>query len=380
MNKEEDKHQASSIKHRPLKIGIDISPVVYGTGVSNYIKNLVSALLAIDKKEEFVLFGGSLRRKRELDEFISSLKAKNSEGKTYYLPPTFLSFLWNELHTLSAETLTGKLDVFHSSDWAQPPSKAYKVTTIHDLVPLRFPEISDPKVVSAHKKRLHWVRKEVDKIIAVSEFTKREIIELLGIEPKRIVVIPEAPGHDIKRTAKKEVERVKRKYKIKRGYLLVAGADPRKNIPAIVQAYRQLITHHSSPITLVIVGRPWEKIPDAPGILKLGHVSREELSALYSGAQALVYTSLYEGFGLPILEAMACGTPVVTSNISSMPEVADNAAVQVDPTNPTEIAAGIEKVLSEREKWVDKGKRRVKMFSWEKTARKTLEVYRGHRN
>lgn len=354
-----------------MKVGIDVSPIIYQTGVSNYIKNLVAAQVQAASGIEFTLFGGSLRRKAELDEFINKLKVR---GKTFYLPPKLLSVLWNNLHIFPVDLLIGKVDVFHSSDWTQPPTKAKKVTTIHDLVPLRFPEVSDPAVVSAHKARLSWVKKEADKVIAVSEFTKQEIVEVLQVEPERIVVIPEAPDPFAKKPSLRQITKVKKKHRINKDYLLIVGADPRKNIPAILQAFRQLKGRKS--LTLVIVGRPWEPIPSAPGVRQLGHITKEDLTSLYAGAQALVYTSLYEGFGLPILEAMQQDCPIVTSNISSMPEVAGDAAVLVDPTNPSHIAEGIEKVLSDRQNWIKKGRARVKQFSWEKAAKETIEVYK----
>lgn len=358
-----------------MRICIDISAVIYETGVSWYTRNLVKSLLKIDKTDKFALFGGSLRRGKEIQQFINSVKQNNVEGKVIALPPTLASFLWNNLHRFSIENLIGKVDVFHSSDWTQPPSRAFKVTTIHDLAPLRFPEISHPKIVQAHKQRLKWVKKEVDQIIAVSEATKKEIIDLLDINPERIVVIPEAPDPSLKKSSKEEVNNVLKKYGISKDYLLVVGADARKNIPAITQAYGK-VRRHMTGTDLVIAGRPWDGIPEAEGVRALGHVKREDLISLYSGAKALVYTSLYEGFGLPILEAMQLGCPVVTSNISSMPEVAGEAAVLVDPANPEEIARGIESVLANRDQWIEKGKKHVKKFSWEETARRTLDVYR----
>lgn len=357
-----------------MKIGIDISQIVYGTGVSWYTRNLIEALLQIDKTDKFVLFGGLLRRANELRSYNVGVHGK-SVIKTFPVPPTVADYIWNRLHILPIEWLIGQVDVFHSSDWAQPPTKAYKVTTIHDLVPLRFPEISHPKIVAAHKARLGWVKKEVDKIIAVSEFTKQEIVELLGIDPARIIVIHEAPDSDMKPVGKEKVDEVKKRLRIDGNYLLVVGADYRKNIPAIIQAYSK-IRRHMTEIDLVIAGKPWGSIPDTEGVKVLGHVKREELASLYSGAQALVYTSLYEGFGLPILEAMKLGCPVVTSNASSMPEVAGDAAVLVDPRVPEEIAKGIEKVLSGRKKWIEKGEKRASEFSWEKTAKQTLKVYK----
>lgn len=360
-----------------MRIGIDISPIVYETGVSWYTKNLIKALLQIDKTDEFVLFGGSLRRFGDLKLVIGNYHATvrgSYRPKLFTLPPAFMEIVWNRLHIFPVEWLIGSIDVFHSSDWTQPPTKAYKVTTIHDLTPLRFPEISHPRIVAAHKARLGWVKKEVDKIIAVSEFTKREIVEVLGINPDKITVIHEAPDPSLKASNKEEVIRIKEKFKILGDYLFVVGGDPRKNISTIVQAFSRL--RKGMPGTeLVIAGKLWKKIPTKEGIKLLGHVDREDLATLYSGAQALVYTSLYEGFGLPILEAMQIGCPVVTSNLSSMPEVAADAAVLVDPTSPEEIAKGIEKVLSDRKRWIKRGKKRASEFSWKKAARKTIKVY-----
>lgn len=354
-----------------MKIGIDISQIVYETGVSWYTRNLVRALLKADRGTEYLLFGGALRRFTDLDKFARELRG-NFTKKFFPLSPTMLDFFWNRLHLFPIENFTGDIDVFHSSDWAQPPARRAKlVTTIHDLAPLRFPDITHPRIVSAHKARLAWVKKEVDKIMAVSQFTKKEMVELLGIKPEKIVVIPEAPDPIFKSVPGRLRAQVRRRYKLKNDYLLVVGTDPRKNLPAIVRAFANI----GSNLDLVIAGREWA-IPAESRIRILGHIPRKDMPALYSGASALVYTSLYEGFGLPILEAMASGCPVVTSNITSLPEVAGEAAVLVDPTNPTEIAAGIEKALAESKIWIKKGKERVKQFSWEKTARETLKVYR----
>lgn len=349
-----------------MRIGIDVSPIIYGTGVSLYTKNLVAALLEIDKENDYMLIGYSLRK---LGIFKETFGTK---VKTFPLPPALMDIVWNKLHILPVEWLIGDVDIFHSSDWIQPPTSAFKVTTIHDLVPLRFPNISHPTIVETHKRRLEWVAKEVDRIIAVSEFTKQEIVELLGIDPQKIRVIHEAPDPSVKPSSKSEVDSIKKKHRIDGDYLLVVGSDPRKNIPAIIQAFKKL----KSELNLVIVGRLWETLPQDAHIISVGHISQHDLMALYSGAQALVYTSLYEGFGLPILDAMQVGCPVVTSNISSMPEVTGDAAVLVTPTEPNEIAKGIEKVLSNRSVWMKKGLARAKQFSWEKAARKTLEVYK----
>lgn len=356
-----------------MKIGIDISQIVYGTGVSQYTKNLVQALLKEDQGNKYFLFGGALRRFNDLNHFSKSLKG-NFLKKFYLLSPTLLDFFWNRLHFFSIENFVGEVDIFHSSDWAQPPRrKAKLVTTIHDLVPLLFPESSHPKIVGAHKRRLEWVKKEVDRVIAVSQSTKNDIITYLGIPNEKILVIYEAPDPIFKKIEEARVGEIRRKYNLPKEYFLVVGTDLRKNLERIAKAI-ELIP--GSP-GLVVVGKGWEN-PNltSHNILWLGHLPVEDLVGFYNAAQALVYVSLYEGFGLPILEAMSCGCPVVTSNVSSMPEIAGEAAILVNPKEVDEIKHGIERALNKREELIKKGFARVKNFSWEKAARETLAVYK----
>ncbi|MEK7092231.1 MAG: glycosyltransferase family 1 protein [Patescibacteria group bacterium] len=361
-----------------MKIGIDISQIVYETGVSWYTRNLVHALLSFDKKDEYFLFGGAMRRLPDLNHFSKDLSG-NFTKKFYPLSPMMLDLLWNRLHIFPIENFVGSVDVFHSSNWTQPPSrKAKLVTTVHDLVPLLYPESSHPKIIAVHKRQLKWVKRECERVIAVSEATKNDIITYLGIPAEKISVVYEAPDAIYRKVGDKRVGEVKKKFGLPRHFLLAVGADPRKNLLNVAQA----LTLIPDAPPLVVVGKRWShpaKQDPAPrdNILWIGHVSRSELSALYSGAQALIYASLYEGFGLPILEAMACGCPVVTSNISSMPEVAGDAAVLVNPEDVDDIRRGIERVLSKRGEFIKKGLARVKQFSWEKAARETLEVYRS---
>ncbi|MCJ7804125.1 hypothetical protein MUP35_00090, partial [Patescibacteria group bacterium] len=142
-----------------MKIGIDISQIVYGTGVSSYTKNLVENLLRIDKQNEYKLFFSSLRQPLPSDFKIANKKAK---VKFFPIPPTLLEPLWNKWHWPSVERLIGHIDVFHSSDWTQPPSRAAKVTTIHDFGFLKYPETAHPKIKAVHQRRLGWVKKEAD--------------------------------------------------------------------------------------------------------------------------------------------------------------------------------------------------------------------------
>jgi len=356
-----------------MKIGIDISSVLYGTGVSVYTRELVQNLLAIDKENEYVLFGGSLRRKPELEAFVSNLKG-NFKQNLVFFPPTLADLLWNRLHFPPVEVFTGKIAVFHSSDWAQPPTKAFTVTTVHDLSPIRFKKFTHPKIVSVHKRRLEIVKREVDRVICPSMAIKEDL-ESLGVKSGKIRVIAEAASPIYKPAKKNEIERLKKKYKIGGKYLLSVGINPRKNTDKIIKAFD--LARAGKDLKLVLVGLPtFMSVDERRDVRLVGHVPAEDMPAFYSGAEALVYTSLYEGFGLPILEAMACGTPVVTSNISSFPEAAGTAAVLVDPYDVDSIVEGIKSAMRRRETLIKKGFERVKKFSWKKTAEETLEVYK----
>jgi glycosyltransferase involved in cell wall biosynthesis len=230
-------------------------------------------------------------------------------------------------------------------------------------------------IVENQKRKLEWVKKEARLVIAVSENTKKDIVELLGIPAKKIRVIYEASNEKLKiQNSKFKIDEIKRKYGIEGNYILALGGSPRKNLGRLIKAYNVSVTQYLN-IELVIVGNSQNTKYQIPNTKYLGYVPQDELASLYSGALCFVYPSLYEGFGLPVLEAMACGCPVVTSNVSSLPEVAGEAAVLVDPLSEKSIAAGIKEVLKKREDMVKRGYERVKLFSWEKCARETLAVY-----
>lgn len=346
-----------------MKIALDISQIIYGTGVSRYTQNLVSSLLAIDKDNDYILFGGSLRRLSELRKYST---------KIFPIPPKLADIIWNKLHIIPIEYLVGKIDVFHSSDWSQPPASAFKVTTVHDLAPIKFPKETPKDVVSAHTARLDWVKKEVDRIIVPSDSTKEDLISL-DFKAEKIRVIPEAPSVNFKKQAEGKIAELKKKLNIYGKYLLAVGASERKNTKKVISAFERV--RPGEDLILVLAGRSQDRVEGARGVRVLGHIDEETLITLYSGAEVLVYASLYEGFGLPILEAFASACPVVTSNVSSMPEVAGDAAVLVDPEDVDSIVDGIKEALKRKKELIKKGLARVKEFSWEKTARGTLGVY-----
>lgn len=172
-----------------MRIGIDISQIAYqGTGVAIYTENLVKNLIKIDKKNDYVLFYSSLRRKLDRD-LVKELISEQVEIKQFKLPPTLLEFLWNRLHLFPIEWLIGKVDVFFSSDWLQPPTKAKKVTTIHDLSPFKYPETFPKKIINVHQRKLKWVKKEADAILCDSQATKKDVMEILKIPEKKLKVI-----------------------------------------------------------------------------------------------------------------------------------------------------------------------------------------------
>lgn len=353
-----------------MKIAIDASQIIYGTGVSVYTKKLVENLLKIDKSNEYTLFGGSLRRFDELKKYLGSFSGKH-ESKVFPYPPLLADLVWNKLHILPVEKLIGKSDVFHSSDWTQPPSSAFKVTTVHDLIPLKFARYIHPKIVGVHKDRLNWVKKEVDRIIVPSTSAKEDLVEF-GVDANKIRVIFES--NNVTKASRESVEVIKRKYKISGDYILTIGSSFYKNSENVVKAFD--LSSTGQDIKLVIIGRQTNtKISERRNIRVTGFVNDSDYAALCTGAKAFVFPSLYEGFGIAILDAFACGTPVVTSDVSSMPEVAGDAAILVDPYNIDSIAEGIGRALRGPKGLIEKGFERVKQFSWEETARQTLAVY-----
>jgi len=354
-----------------MKIAIDISAVVYETGVSTYTKNLVKHLLKVDNENEYILFGGSLRRKSELKAFIEDLKG-NFTPKLYTIPPTLADLMWNRLHSINIEYFVGKVDIFHSSDWAQPPSNALKITTIHDLVPLKYPNLSHPKIVSVHTRRFKHIKNEANIILVPSETTKKDLIDL-NIPKKKIKVIYEAPDSIFKPSGRDKIKELKNKFRIKGKYLLAVGITPRKNVERIIDAFEKVRAGMN--LKLVVIGEPKMRLEHRRGVVYTGHVEAEDMPAFYSGAEALIYPSLYEGFGLPILDSFACKTPVVTSNIGSMKEIAGDAAVLVDPYSVESIKKGILGALDNNKKMVTMGSRMLKNYSWDITAKETLNIY-----
>lgn len=368
-----------------MTIGIDVSQIVYeGTGVSRYTLSLVETLLKIDRNNEYVLFGASLGRFFKLKELTKNLRCT----KYFFpIPISFLEFVWNKWHILPIEKWIGKIDVFHCSDWTEPPGICPKVTTIHDLVVYKFPETSHPKIVSTQKRKLEWALKDKDNFIAVSQSTKRDLVEILKVKENFVSVIYEAAGENFQTFMKhsifeknKLIDALRSKYGLNKKYILTLGTrEPRKNLKRLINAWSKF---KIADVDLVVVGKyGWgnDVEADVVNIKLLGYVPDEFLPQLYSGAELFVFPSLYEGFGLPVLEAMSVGCPVITSNVSSLPEVGGGAAIYIDPYNFVDIQEKIRSIINlnskERLNLQNKLVKQAENFTWEKTAKQTIAQY-----
>jgi glycosyltransferase involved in cell wall biosynthesis len=261
------------------------------------------------------------------------------------------------------------------------------VLTIYDLNVLRSPQLFRPWFRRYSRVVLPRAARTADAVITLSYASKTDIVERLGIAAERVTVVP--PGvHPLFAPLADGSERaadVRHRYDLPRAFVLTVGSvEPRKNLPRLIGAIERLRAESpTADVALVHAGpEGWlsNGVTRATGVRFLGHVPREDLAALYSLARVCAYPSLYEGFGLPVAEAMACGCPVVTSNVSSLPEVAGDAAVLVDPASVDAIAAGIARLWTDdagRADLVRRGRERARRFTWERAARETAAVYQG---
>jgi glycosyltransferase involved in cell wall biosynthesis len=373
-----------------MKIGIDITSLLYNRGVSRYTSNLVRAL--IESKENVSGFGTSFRQKEHLVALAqkAELPANKVAINTVPLKVQEIAWQWNKMPVRS---FLPNIEVFHSWDWLQPPDKNLPlVSTIHDLAILKYPETAHPTVLKHHHRSWDILKERQAHIIAVSHSTKKDIVELLQIPPRRITVIHEAIPNETLTTALQMHEdleiQIKTKLDLQKPFILAVGTrEPRKNLLRLIKAWQPMAKDYE----LLIAGEAgWDETSSSeadsgllktPGLRFLGKVSDSELSVLYSAAELLAYPSLDEGFGLPILEAFHYGTPVVTSDRSSMPEVAGNAAELVNPESVESIRKGLETILNEdttqQKRRLQQMIIRLQMFSWKQVALETKKVYQA---
>ena len=310
-----------------------------------------------------------------------------SDSFTFISPSGMLKKRWWSLG-LPLHLLRNSFDVFHGTNYEIPFwSRRPTVVTIHDLSLLLHSEVHEQKLVQRARWRLPLMAKAASKIITPSNSVKTEVCEALEVNPDKVTVTPEAPRPVFRR---REDPELLRRLGIDGEFILFVGTiEPRKNLRRLVEAFGRVVHGTDLPAKLVIAGGQGWLMDDFSSLIRekrledrvclTGYLEDDDLCALYSGCAAFVYPSLYEGFGLPPLEAMACGAPVITSRISSLLETVGSAARLVDPNDTDDLARAMIEMLSQthvREHYAELGKNQVKKFTWEQTALKTLAVYR----
>ncbi len=323
---------------------MDVSPLALTrAGTARHIRSLLAALEDEDVEVRRYALGGSSRALvpvRDLGWYLAALPLRARRDR---------------------------VDVLHCPTQRAPVhSSVPLVVTFHDLAVLRHPETFNRWTRDYSRLTLPRVARAATRLIAVSEFTKRELLELLDVPAEKVRVIPNAVGEPF--TA--EGDAAEGDY-----VLAVSTLEPRKNLERLVEAHRRAGLNG---LPLLVAGAAgWGGVQvEGDGVRWLGEVRDEELARLYRGARCVAYVSLYEGFGLPVLEAMACGTPVVAARNGALEEVAGGAAVLVDPLDPDAIAAGIAEALDRGAELRERGLERVRAFDWREVARETLAVYR----
>lgn len=384
-----------------LEITIDATPIQpQSSGVGFYVTNLVHALAQLQEPENFQLsLAYQPRLKNWLRWDFSLPDAIAPYPRTNILPiPVRISNLLlaapdRKLVTAYFDYYLRSPTIFHGTNFALFPGKnSRKLITIYDLTFIKYPHYADA-VMKTYTQKIKQCLQEADAAIAISENTKKEIVAHFNFDPDRIYVTPLASRYHPKYLSEEQVDKIQSSlaYNFARPYILfVSTIEPRKNIINLVHAFNYLKEQYKIPHNLVLIGQKgwnyqdiFNAIASSPWreqIHHLDYLSDELVALFYSQANAFVYPSYYEGFGLPVLEAMTLGTPVITSNTSSLPEVVGDAAILIDPDDAIALAEAILKVISDsqlRQELIQKGQQRAKLFSWENTARETLKAYQS---
>jgi glycosyltransferase involved in cell wall biosynthesis len=364
-----------------MRVAIDTRKI-HDFGIGTYIRNLLRQLARIDQNTEYVLLC------REPDLGIAAQLGPNFRG---VVEPSPNYSLREQIHVpwvLRRE----RPDVYHAPHYVLPPAvRCRSVVTIHDCIHLMFPQYLPNRAAYAYARASMWAAaRRSDRILTVSEASKRDILHFFNVKPEKIVVVYNAIDEHFSATPSDEqVARIRERYQLDHKFVLYVGnIKPHKNLVRLIEAFSQLRRTHDD-LKLLIIGDEISKLPALRRAVHrnklhkfvrfLGYLKDDTLTVLYRLASVFVFPSLYEGFGLPPLEAMASGTPVVTSNVSSLPEVTGDAAVLVDPYDVDSISDGMRRVLEDprlAEELRIKGLLRAREFSWERSVEKTQRVYR----
>ena len=369
-----------------MRIGIDYTSAVrQGAGIGRYTRGLVNALAESDRANEYILFSAG----------------RDQTGRGW--PPNFslrslplqdrhLALIWQRLRLpLPVELVTGHMDILHSPDFVLPPVwRAHTVLTVHDLSFMRYPACSSIHLLAYLMDAVPRSVRRAEVILADSESTRQDLIELLHVPGERLfVVYPGVEARFASGVAESAIEATLGRYGARRPYILGLGTlQPRKNFCRLIRAFDLLRRQHHVPHNLVIGGgKGWlyeeiyatvRELGLQKAVLLPGFVADEDLPALYSAADLFAFPSLYEGFGLPVLEAMGCGTPVVTSSVSSLPEVAGDAALLIPPEDVEALADALWRLINDsalRNDLRSRGFQQVSRFTWKRAAESLLDIY-----
>lgn len=345
-------------------------------GIGRYTFNLVRALAHVAPEDSFAVLHNPALRNTRYD--LGALQHPNLEWVRAGVPTFSLREQW----TIPALLRERRAASYHSPYLIMPYRPGCPtVVTLHDLMPIRYPHYFTPWQRLGFALSVRLAARAARYVISVSQATAEDLRTLIGVPAGKIVVIPEAADPTFAPPPASEIARVREQYALSTPYVLSVGINkPHKNLAALIEAWRR-----ADPAGTLVIAGAWD--PRYPvehagaGTVRLIHdVPEGDLPALYAGATAFVMPSLYEGFGLPVLEAMACGAPVMASNTSSLPEVAGDAALLFDPLQPDALAEALTRVLGDctlRDELRARGLERAAQFSWERTARETLRVYQA---
>ena len=335
-----------------MRVAYDVTPLSHPrTGVGNYVLGALQGMAeASSGEDELVAFGPvSIRGRPLVDEALDGFATQHRLLTVPFAHATRRA--WSKLGRPPAERFVGAFDVLHFTDWMHPPQRAgVRATMIHDLGPLKYPEKLHPRTVSMHTANAEQARR-CDVVFANSEFTANNVVETLGIPRERIRVA--YPGVGPAFTPEGD------RYDAGRPYAFSTATDDwRKNVETLRAAWREL----DDDLALVTLD-------------DLGYVPNAELPALYRGASVFVYPSRFEGFGIPVIEALACGVPCVVSAHPSLDEAAGDAAIRADPGDAGAIAAAVREAIGRRDELVSRGREHARRFTWLETGRAHLQGY-----
>lgn len=378
-----------------LKILVDATPIrSQPSGIGIYTINLIKSLSSLENENNFKL--GTYYQPSFKKWVVGDFSPPNLLQKSascHILPlPVRLSYLVGKYYSPVLNYLDTYLDnpsIIQGTDhFVYPCKNTLKIMTIHDLSFIKYPQYAPKVVKKTYKNRIKQCLQWTDLIITFSQTTKEDITDIFNFPEKKIYITNQASRYENIKT--NQTLNNKTKYNLDAPYLLlVSTLEPRKNIINIIKAFNYLKQEKKIEHNLVLIGKKgWNyqpilaEINNSPfqnNIYHLGYLSDEEVALFYAKADVFIYPSYYEGFGLPVLEAMSLGTPVVTSNISSLPEVAGDAAILINPNNFPEIADAILQIINNsqlRNNLIKKGQERAKLFSWENTAKQTINAYK----